>query len=263
MMAVELSYEFSYESSVTFRLEQPSEEMNDHMDASLPEETIDDVCIDINFILERSRTIAPSTEYYINRVNGCIKGLNEQTYTSMTITIGPYYTKLRKGIHYKTMEDLKCHYLRSALSGKSKEEVRNIVEKMSSLVKSARQCYAQSTDDDPDQAFLRLMLLDSCFIVEIIFMFYCKEKGKIKENLKDDPFIRDETTHSSIRRDLLLFENQLPFFVLQRFYDLTRAQNENIHNSPSFINMALHFVSYGDIQSELDTSKPPKHLLSL
>ncbi|KAK6929627.1 Protein of unknown function DUF247, plant [Dillenia turbinata] len=246
--------------------EQQSEEPNDHMDAFLPKETIDDVCIEIHHIMTRSRTIAPSTERYISRVNGLIKSLNKQAYTPTTVTIGPYYTLLRRNIHYQAMEDLKCHYLHSALSGKSKEEVRNIVENMSSLVKSARLCYAQSTDDVPDQEFLRLMLLDSCFIVEIICMFYYKEEMKMRENLQDDPFVRNETTRGSIRRDLLLFENQLPFFVLQRFYDLTRPQNETFPNSPSFILMALHFVSYampGACETGLDTRTPVKHLLGL
>ncbi|KAK6929622.1 Protein of unknown function DUF247, plant [Dillenia turbinata] len=249
-------------------VEQQSEEPNDQMNAYRPKETIYDVCIYIDKIITRSRSIAPSTERYISRVNGHIKSLNEQAYTPMTVAIGPYYP-IRIGNHYQTMEDLKCQYLQSALNGKSKEEVQNIVEKMSSLVKSARQCYAQPTDDVTDKEFLSLMLLDCCFIVQIIHMFYYKEKEEMMENLKDDPFMRDETTRSSIRRDLLLFENQLPLFDLQKFCDLTRAQNENTPNSPTFINMALHFVSYaipgacGDTQTELDTSEPPKHLLSL
>ncbi|KAK6929623.1 Protein of unknown function DUF247, plant [Dillenia turbinata] len=245
---------------------QQSEEPNDYTDA-LPKEIIDAVYIEIKHILETSRTIGASTEHYISRVHGPIRSLNKQAYSPNTIAIGPYYTKIRQNIPYKTMEDLKCHYLQSALGGKKEEEVQNVVEDISSLVNRARHCYAQSTEDVPDKEFLRLMLLDSCFIVEIIRTFYYKEEEEMRKNLKDDPFFSDETTRSSIRRDLLLFENQLPFFVLQRFYDLTRDQNENIPNSSSFINMALYFVSFAISgacgSAELDARTPPKHLLSL
>ncbi|KAK6929626.1 Protein of unknown function DUF247, plant [Dillenia turbinata] len=243
--------------------EQQSKELNDHMDASIPKEIVDYVCLAVEHILTASLTIAPSSECYISRVDARIRSLNKQAYAPNTVAIGPYYTIIRTKMPYQTMEDLKCHYLQSTLSGRSKEEVRNVVENISSLLESARQCYAQSTDDVPDQEFLRLMLLDSCFIVKIIRMFYYKEKEEMMENLKDDPFMRDETTRSSIRRDLLLFENQLPFFVLQRFYDLTMAKNENTPNSPSFINMALHFVSHAIPGACGDTQKTPSHLLSL
>ncbi|KAK6914239.1 Protein of unknown function DUF247, plant [Dillenia turbinata] len=225
------------------------------------------VIVEIRELLKKSRTVAPTREHhYICRVSAPVRDLNAASYTPKVAAIGPYHRQACS----KAVEDIKSHYLQLVLGEKTQEENENIVTEMSTLIKKTREYYAESTETVPNHEFLKMMLFDSCFIVEIR-RFYGKEEEEMHEYIfDDDPIFIDETTRSTIRRDLVLFENQLPFFVLQRFYDLTlRPQNvpKTKSGTLSFSEMALRFVGY-TISGEYchlprgDNYKP-KHLLGL
>ncbi|KAK6914241.1 Protein of unknown function DUF247, plant [Dillenia turbinata] len=219
------------------------------------------VFIEIRELLEKSRTVAATKErHYISRISAPIRDLNAASYTPMVVAVGPYH--FRKAP--KAGEDIKNHYLQLVLGGKNDEDNRKIITGMSSLINAARECYAESTETISDQEFLKMMLFDSCFIVEIIRRFYAKEQKELNEHVDDDPIFIDETTRSTIRRDLVLFENQLPFFVLQKFYDLTI---ETKSDTLSLCKMALDFVddTIPGSYCVLTGGDPyePKHLLGL
>ncbi|KAK6914238.1 Protein of unknown function DUF247, plant [Dillenia turbinata] len=240
-------------------------------EGKIPSKEVTAVFVDIQKLLEKSRTVAPTTDrHYISRISAPVRDINKKSYAPQVVAIGPYHHKKPP----QSGEDIKSHYLQVVLGRKTDQEKLNILEGMRSLIEKARGCYAESTEGILDQEFLKMMLFDSCFIVEIIRRFQAKEEEKKRlqakeeekrdEHFDDDPFFIDETTRSAIRRDLVLFENQLPFFVLQKFYDLTF---ETKSGTLSFCKMALHFVGYtipgpycylpgGD-------NYEPKHLLGL
>ncbi|GAA0179495.1 hypothetical protein LIER_29982 [Lithospermum erythrorhizon] len=83
---------------------------------------------------------------------------------------------------------------------------------MRSLVEGARKCYAEHVELNDDQ-FAEMRLLDSCFVVEVIREIYGERRG---ERL----IRRMDWMINGLQRDLMLFENQLPFFVILRMLDL-------------------------------------------
>ncbi|THG05347.1 hypothetical protein TEA_002642 [Camellia sinensis var. sinensis] len=87
---------------------------------------------------------------------------------------------------------------------------------MRDLQERARRCYADSVSLNKDE-FVVMMLLDSCFIIELFRKFTIR-------SMQDghDPLFKMEWIHHIIWRDLLLFENQLPFFILVQLFEMTK-----------------------------------------
>ncbi|KAK9174703.1 hypothetical protein WN943_000051 [Citrus x changshan-huyou] len=91
---------------------------------------------------------------------------------------------------------------------------------MKDLEKRARRCYSEPVSLSSDQ-FAIMMLLDACFIVEV----FCYTA----QNEWNDPSFWIICIPGKLGRDLLLADNQLPFFVLQKFYDMTKTPEEDFH----------------------------------
>ncbi|KAK6914225.1 Protein of unknown function DUF247, plant [Dillenia turbinata] len=244
----------------TVRVDAQQSEILEHEGKILSKEEA--VFIEIQGLHEKSRTVAPTNKRdRINRLSAAERDSNAASYTPKIVAIGPYQNKNPP----KAGEDIKHHFVQLVLGQKLNEQKQNIIKEMSSLIEKARECYEESTEAISDYKFLKMMLFDSCFIVEIIRRFYGEE-----EVHDDDPMFIYEGSLSTIWRDLVLFDNQLPFFVLQRYYDLTlrpQSGRETKSGTLSFCKMALPFIVYpiGGPYCRLpgEDNHKPKHLLGL
>ncbi|XP_016690574.1 uncharacterized protein [Gossypium hirsutum] len=81
-----------------------------------------------------------------------------------------------------------------------------------------------------------MILVDAGFILELLLRAY--SEGLRAEN--DLIFAKSGTIHD-LKRDLMLLENQLPFFLLKKMYK--RALKCNPHY-PSFLHLTCHFFSH-------------------
>ncbi|KAK6914231.1 Protein of unknown function DUF247, plant [Dillenia turbinata] len=152
------------------------------------------VFIEIQVLHEKSHAVATTNERdRINRLSAAEQVSNAESYTPKIVAIGPYHNENPP----KAGEDIKHHFVQLVLGQKSIVEKENIIEEMSSLIGKARGCYEESTEAISDCKFLRMMLFDSCFIVEIIRRFYGEE-----EVHDDDPIFIYEGSLSTIWRDL-------------------------------------------------------------
>ena len=79
------------------------------------------------------------------------------------------------------------------------------------LVTKARPCYSENTDNISYRDFLEMMMLDACFIIE-----YCI---CIKRQTLSDLVGGRIWMLTAMHNDLLLLENQLPFFVVEKIFD--------------------------------------------
>lgn len=85
---------------------------------------------------------------------------------------------------------------------------------MRNLVKRARRCYAEPIDILDDDKFVKIMLPDGCFTIELF-------RRAVYEDMHDRTYLifKMPWLGSSLMIDLLLLENQLPFFVLEEFFN--------------------------------------------
>lgn len=68
-----------------------------------------------------------------------------------------------------------------------------------------------------------MMLVDGIFFIELLKRF-----NDPRLRPKDDPIFNLDWMLTSLKRDLLLFENQPPFFVLSKLYDLIEGEKNDM-----------------------------------
>ncbi|KAJ9182397.1 hypothetical protein P3X46_006398 [Hevea brasiliensis] len=165
-----------------------------------------------------------SSDCCIFKVPSDLRSVNEKAYEPQMIAIGPYH---HGKDHLIAMEEHKIRYLQSFLRGGDKNDVSRYVQLIRGLEESARKCYAEPFCL-PGDAFVEMLLLDGCFIIEFIFKLAARDV--------EDPIIGSDHKLRGVMLDLLLLENQLPFFILRELL-VTRAVIQNPENN--FIGLIL------------------------
>lgn len=188
----------------------------------------DKLIIDIGKNLEK--VPAELSPHIILKVPEPLRSVNVKAYEPEMIAIGPFTYDLRSKNHLKLMEDHKKRYLKKLLERRGEACATSLVTAMRRSEDNARSCYAESVSLSSDE-FVEVMLLDACFIVELF------RNEALERWDSDDPIFRITWIHSKLVRDLMLADNQLPFFVLQEFYDMTKTPDpkEASKNFPEII----------------------------
>ncbi|XP_014522987.1 UPF0481 protein At3g47200-like isoform X2 [Vigna radiata var. radiata] len=180
----------------------------------------------------------------IYRVPQNIRQNNPKVYTPLIFTIGPYHHN-----SLETTKKLKLKYLKGFLN-RTQLPMRVFVEKIKEMEERniIRNCYADTIECNDN--FLKMILVDACFIIELFLRSDRKSEWKEK-----DPLIQKPRMLGFIELDLLLLENQLPFCVLEQLYKLT-GMNEK------FLDITLNYFEnrlFGNVRPR----ESPKHFTDL
>ncbi|XP_049392339.1 putative UPF0481 protein At3g02645 [Solanum stenotomum] len=151
---------------------------------------------------------------FIFKVNVWLRESNSDAYTPKMVSIGPYH---KKNPQLDPMEKYKLLYLRRFLQ-RMKFDVKSCISELQKLKEEALKCYDDIEELGNDSQFCQMLLLDGCFVVEFIRerCEMCPEGENKIININDN----------YIFRDLMLLENQLPFFVLNQLHDMTKQDDE-------------------------------------
>ncbi|KAA8541088.1 hypothetical protein F0562_025051 [Nyssa sinensis] len=150
----------------------------------------------------------------IFEVPSSLQKLQPDEFIPHLVSIGPYH---RNQKHLQGMEKQKWRILRHVLdkTGRSLDCFTNAMFK---LEPKTRKCYDKPFENFSRQEFVEMMLLDACFILELLIVAI-KGITNCGYNL-DDPLFAKWGLSPYIQRDLLMLENQLPLFVLNRLFPL-------------------------------------------
>ncbi|KAJ9128818.1 hypothetical protein P3X46_034444 [Hevea brasiliensis] len=182
----------------------------------------DCVTIDINEMLKKLESQV-SSDSCIFKVPDELRSVNEKAYEPQMIAIGPYHHGKPRLI---AMEKHKRRFLKSFLQRTCENDVSRYVQLLRRWEESARKCYAEPLHLSEDE-FVEMMLLDGCFIIE----FLCKLTKR-----EGDPLFRLIHKLTRLKLDLLLLENQLPFFILWELLVMSNVISKPENN---FIMMIL------------------------
>lgn len=157
---------------------------------------------------------------------------NEEKYFPQIVSIGPFHRGKEK---LKAMEERKWQYLNTLfLRGVNVEtSLRKCVEVLKVLEDRARKCYGEEIHLNSDE-FVEMMLVDGCFIIELFHKSCCKGIRR-----RGDPFLVTYLVLFQLRRDLILLENQIPFFLLQHLFNLVPIPEQC--DGYSLIELAFRF----------------------
>ncbi|KAL7209736.1 hypothetical protein ACSBR1_031321 [Camellia fascicularis] len=154
----------------------------------------------------------------------------EHSYKQDTVRIG-----LNHGTDwYNNASDSKCRYLKSLVEGTNEETSLEVyVKAMEELVEEALKRYEQPTIVERGQ-YVKIMLVDSCFIIESFSKSKTPTGGHVVHNNKNQ-----ENIALTLQRDLIRIGNQLPFFVLKRFFNTAKDQGK--YPNDQLIDLARFF----------------------
>ncbi|KAL3506439.1 hypothetical protein ACH5RR_031821 [Cinchona calisaya] len=185
------------------------------------------VTISLNQKLAR---LSPSqSQCCIFHVHNKLRNINENAYEPEIVAIGPYYHGKKT---LQMMEEHKLRYLQLLLKQRN-DNLDRYVNAMRSLEEKARECYAEAESITLNRhEFVEMLVLDGCFIVELLRKY---NMNFLRD--KNDVIFKMDWMIYWLQRDLMLFENQLPFFVLCKLFDLIEVPNQHSR----FIYLALNF----------------------
>ncbi|XP_030950183.1 UPF0481 protein At3g47200-like [Quercus lobata] len=182
-----------------------------------------------------------SIECCIRRIPDDLRQVKEQAYTPTTISIGPIHRCKNK---FQIMETCKVRYFKSFIS-QTKINLENLVSTISDMEERIRSCYVEATlPFMHSDEFVKMILVDAVFILELFYR-YSNNSWEM-----DDLILSGQLWCT--KRDLILLENQLPFFVLEKLFDLISPYRSN---SFSFIHLTFEFFDHFNVQKIPDNVK--------
>ncbi|XP_072951024.1 UPF0481 protein At3g47200-like [Typha angustifolia] len=183
--------------------------------------------------------------FSIYRLPAHIRESCKNYYEPRLVSIGPYH---RGSPHLQAMEELKRRYLADFLSrsgsGSGRSIEKDYIKALMLEEPAARGCYFESVALRKEE-FVAMLLLDGCFVIELLIRSYDELHGLIR----DDGVVLPEWMKALVKTDLLMLENQIPFAVLKRLYDVVPqdgVQPRNPGSQPSLTRLILSFLFDGD-----------------
>ncbi|XP_028066188.1 UPF0481 protein At3g47200-like [Camellia sinensis] len=211
----------------------------------------------------------------IFRVHEGLCHVNEKAYTPMLVSIGPYHHGHPKLL---PMEKHKEHYFELLLQ-RNNQRNEEYLDSMKKLEERARKYYANPTDHLNSGEFVKMMLNDACFVIEFLVgiheYFLVKHQHQLRQegqqlcHVSDNTIVKVSWMRMHICQDLILLENQLPFFVLSEFYSMSCRRTENPNQKhPTLIELAKYPITCmlprrDKIQFENRHFNESKHFLDL
>ncbi|KAK3408145.1 hypothetical protein EUGRSUZ_J00437 [Eucalyptus grandis] len=192
----------------------------------------------------------------IFRVPATLKELNPKAYKPRIVSIGPYH---HGNECVKMIEEHKPRFFTAlvARTRSSGVDFNHYFTAIALREKEIRDCYSEPLNFGSAK-LIEMMVLDGCFIIEVLRVI-----DEIIPREHDDPLFNMYWTFTAFIRDFLYLENQIPFFVLQTLYDMSKLPNE-----PPCVEVALRFFNYAVQRPPEDLEKcygvsDFKHLLHL
>ncbi|KAM0065696.1 hypothetical protein Hdeb2414_s0003g00117611 [Helianthus debilis subsp. tardiflorus] len=192
----------------------------------------------------------------IFKVPQTLINVNGKSYHPTIVSIGPFH---HGESHLEMIEEHKWRYLRQLLNRiQAKGMVlEDLLRAVQPLELTARECYSTTIPYNTDE-FIEMLVLDGCFIIELF-----RKIGEVVEVGDSDPLFNMSWVFSFFLRDLIRLENQIPFFVIERLFDLTKTPN-----SPTLVKLVLDFFNKAvqrpdDVLEKYYSNIKPKHLLDL
>ncbi|XP_059292226.1 UPF0481 protein At3g47200-like [Lycium ferocissimum] len=206
------------------------------------------------------------TDLYNSSIKSCtifkvtvgLSASNPNAYKPQLVSIGPYHNN---NPQLRSMENYKLRYLQRFLRRKAGIDVERCIRELENLKDAALQCYDDIEDlysDHNSGKFLKILLLDGSFVVEFI-----RERSGMVPN-GENIIIDVGCIYHQVLRDMLLLENQLPFFVLTKLYDMTMDQIPFTRlMKQTFNSSLLKMLPSSFIETEGHDVRNIKHLLQL
>ncbi|CAN1844306.1 UPF0481 protein At3g47200 [Linum perenne] len=176
----------------------------------------------------------PSSNWRICRVPRKLQSVKKDSYSPQVISIGPFH---HSADNIKPFHHHKLHYATSLLSrtpnsSNSLSSCGNFIRRFDSTIRAyyAEKIPLSETD------FAEILIVDTLFIIELFVRYF-----NVDLRLQHDPIFTSSWMILTLQRDLLLLENQIPFFVLEMLFMITVKRSAIGPSMPPLPELALVF----------------------
>ncbi|GLJ35861.1 hypothetical protein SUGI_0719790 [Cryptomeria japonica] len=146
--------------------------------------------------------------------------LKPEAYIPQCVSIGPYHHWRAHLLEMERYKITAARRFQKTLTGDCKFE--SVVEEVTKYDWQIRNCHHKFLDYE-EEALAWLMALDASFVLECL-QFHVKEGDQASPQVKQLGLILDPSrrsaTHNAIMRDLIMLENQLPLFLLEKLLEI-------------------------------------------
>ena len=104
----------------------------------------------------------------IFRIPAHVREVDDRAYSPRIVSIGPFHHKEEA---LRAFEDQKERFLRRLQKRMSSGSEVHLENAMKEMEEKTRECYAEDFGDVESDDFVRMMLLDGCFIVELLRLY--------------------------------------------------------------------------------------------
>ncbi|XP_022961905.1 UPF0481 protein At3g47200-like [Cucurbita moschata] len=219
------------------------------------EQPCGDVVISIKKMMEQLPP--PNFECSIYRVPKLLRKMNNAAYTPQVISIGPFHHRRKDLIATEQYKLRRCVDFLNRLDNKM-NSLELLVKATQNWVKNARNYYAEPIHMC-DKDFHKMMLVDGCFILEFLIQHHDQCLSNVSSETQNNLDLSFHQRYHEIYTDLVMLENQVPFFVLQSLFHLIPQNKTSI----PFLTLTHEFllprlVNYSLFDSSLTK---PKHFV--
>ncbi|XP_050125511.1 UPF0481 protein At3g47200-like [Malus sylvestris] len=177
-----------------------------------------------------------SRQCCINKVPERLRCVKKKAYTPQAVSIGPLHHE-DKDLLY--MEEHKQRYLQHFLHRirvKTKEDLEVYVKKIVAKKASLSGCYDGEASEFNSDEFVSIILVDAAFIIELLLRSYYQPSEDDNDWIFTKPWMLQ-----NIAPDMILLENQLPFFILEYLFADVGSNWDNAEELPSLVRLSYVF----------------------
>ncbi|KAL2932681.1 hypothetical protein RDABS01_015800 [Bienertia sinuspersici] len=194
-------------------------------------EKINELSSSIKKKVEKLGSLSPKCCIY--RIPPNLRKANKSAFAPCLISIGPLHNTKKK---LQPMQEHKLRYLHKFLKRNEKKKLLDYLTFIRELEKEVREYYVEKIELSSKE-FNEMVLLDACFLIEFLLIWFFDEADE------PDCIFKKPSLEVAIMRDILLLENQLPFFILEGLYRI--AFDDDVDSEtlmPSFIDLCCQVL---------------------
>ncbi|XP_010248039.1 PREDICTED: UPF0481 protein At3g47200-like [Nelumbo nucifera] len=198
--------------------------------------------LDGMFPMSGNSSSSLGSECSIHRVpNKFYKG-GQNYYVPELVAIGPYYHGDERFINMEVHKQRYVHALLGRISTPESrpEKLKALFEVVGNLEEKVRESYSSDSiivNEEKKDDFRKMILFDGLFIVELLLR--SEEPDTYKKD-PNDPIFNTSWMYASLVRDMILLENQLPLFILEKLFSKMKEFDQNSQNK-TITRLALRF----------------------
>lgn len=142
---------------------------------------------------------------------------DDKAYIPQIVSLGPYHHNKKR---LRSMDPHKWRAVHHILK-RTDHDIKLYIDAIKELEERARACY-DGTLSLSSNEFVEMMVIDGCFILEL---FQGAAAGfKPLGYSRNDPIFAMRGSMHSIQRDMIMLENQIPLFILDRLFSVQCGQ---------------------------------------